>query len=71
MSTATFKVRGKLDGAGGDKDGTLTINRETGVVIVRPKGRRATYETTLGKIATYVCLNGFRNESSKSEDGEG
>jgi len=69
MSTATFKVKGRLDGAGGDKEGTLTINRETGVVIVRPKGRRATYETTLGRIATYVCLNGFRNEGKATDEG--
>jgi len=56
MSTASFKVFGKLDGAGGNKPGTLTIDRETGEVIVRPKGSRTVYKSTLGSIATMVCV---------------
>lgn len=57
MSTASFKVRGKLDGAGGDKEGTFSIDRETGVVTVRPKGSRLVYQTTIGRLATWVCQN--------------
>jgi hypothetical protein len=70
MSTASFKVRGKLDSAGAEQEGTVTIDRETGKVTVRPKGRRTTYETTLGRIATWVCQNGFANKPTTGGDEE-
>lgn len=56
MTTASFKVHGKLDGAGGNKLGTMTIDRETGEVVVRPKGSRTVYRSTLGSLATMVCV---------------
>jgi hypothetical protein len=55
MSTAHFKVKGKLDGAGGMHEGTLSIDRETGYVTVRPKGCRSTYAIPIGELATLVC----------------
>jgi hypothetical protein len=56
MSVAKFVVRGKLDGAGGDKAGTLTIDRATGEVCVRAKGSHRVYRTMLGSLATMVCI---------------
>lgn len=56
MSTAKFSVIGKLDGAGGMKTGTLSIDRATGEVIVRPKGSRTVYRSTLAVFATWVCV---------------
>lgn len=55
MSTAKFRVRGQLDGAGGPKDGTVEINRETGVLTVRPLHSRTSYEVPLNDVATWVC----------------
>ena len=55
MSTAKFRVRGQLDGAGGPKDGTVEINRETGVLTVRPLHSRTAYEVPLNDVATWVC----------------
>jgi hypothetical protein len=57
MSVASFKVRGRLDSAGGEMEGTIMIDRETGKVSVRPKGRRSTYDTSLSQVATWVCQN--------------
>lgn len=56
MSVAKFNVRGRLDGAGGDKTGTITIDRETGEVCVRAKGSHRVYRTMLGSLATMVCI---------------
>lgn len=55
MSTATFKVFGKLGMAGGESEGTLQIDRETGKVTVRRKRSHTVYETTLSRIADKVC----------------
>jgi hypothetical protein len=57
MTVAVFKVRGRLDSAGGDKDGTIKVDRETGKVTVRVRGSRTVYETTIGRVATLVCQN--------------
>ncbi len=69
MSKAAFKVRGKLDSAGGEKEGTLYIDRDSGAVTVRPKGSRTTYELPLSRVASYVCQNGFANKPSAGEEG--
>ena len=71
MSKASFKVRGKLDSAGAEKEGTLTIDRESGKVEVRPRGSRRTYEVTLSRMANWICQNGFVNQPSKSEEADG
>ena len=55
MSTARFKVKGRLDGAGGTHEGTLTIDRETGCITVRPLGCRQTYSMFIGDVATMIC----------------
>jgi hypothetical protein len=55
MSIAKFKVYATLDGAGGMKKGTFEIDRETGVVTVRPYRSRLVYEVLLNNLATTVC----------------
>jgi hypothetical protein len=69
MSVASFKVRGKLDSAGPEVEGTLFIDRKTGKVTVRRKGSRTTYETTVGMLATWVCryTMGIRPKDAKQE----
>lgn len=56
MSIARFSVESKLDGAGGNKRGTMTIDRDTHEVRVRPLGSRREYLTTLDELATLVCV---------------
>jgi hypothetical protein len=55
VSTARFEVRGKLDGAGADKDGQVLIDRDTNSFIVRPHRSRTTYSLPLDVVATWVC----------------
>jgi hypothetical protein len=48
MSLARFKVMGRFDKAGGAPiPATLVINRDNGVVTVRPLRRRHVYTGTL------------------------
>jgi hypothetical protein len=55
MAVSRFKVFGTLDSAGGMKKGTFEIDRETGVVTVRPFRSRLVYEVLLNNLATLVC----------------
>jgi hypothetical protein len=59
MSVAKFKVYGTLDGAGGMKKGTFEIDRNTGVVTVRPYRSHTVYEALLNNLATTVCKQGL------------
>lgn len=68
MSTASFKVHGRLDSAGAEKAGTVFIDRDSKKVMVRPKGSRTTYEMPLSRVATYVCQNGFANKPNAGEE---
>jgi hypothetical protein len=52
---ARFKVTGKLDGAGGMRKGTVIIEREAGLMHVRPLRRRRVYTMPLWMVADYVC----------------
>ena len=54
VTVARFPVTGQLDCAGGRQPGTVTIDRETNMFAVRPRGRRRTYELDLGTVATMV-----------------
>lgn len=69
MSTATFKVFGKLGMAGAEGEGTLLIDRETGKVTVRRKRSHTIYETSLNRIADYICVNGFPTKAQR-DDGQ-
>jgi hypothetical protein len=70
MTTATFRVFGRLGMAGADGEGTLSINRETGQVIVRRKRSHTVYETTLNRLADYICVNGLPTKPGREEDGQ-
>lgn len=49
--TARFRVLAKLDQAARFTYGTVSIDRETGVVEIRPLRRRKVYTTTLAALA--------------------
>jgi hypothetical protein len=55
MSVAKFRVVGQLDGAGGMKEGTVEIDRATGMMTVRPLRSRTAYELPLKDVATWLC----------------
>ena len=55
MTIARFSVHGALDSAGGDQKGTVEIDRQTGIMRVRPHGRQKTYDLSLDAVATLVC----------------
>jgi hypothetical protein len=54
MSVAKFTVQAQLDGAGGAKKGTVSIDRTTGLVTVRPSRSRSTYTAKLADIADLI-----------------
>jgi hypothetical protein len=51
MSRAIFRFYGRIDGA---TEGTVTIDRETDLVSVRPLRRRRVYELPLAWVANAV-----------------
>jgi len=51
---ATFRVRGRLDRAGGVRDGTVTIDRSDGTFTVRPLRSRRVYTLPLSVVADVV-----------------
>ncbi len=65
MSTARFPVVAALDGAGGKKEGTVSIDRETNTLSVRPKRSRRTYDMSLEAIATIVCRHVLMSEEQE------
>lgn len=70
MSQVHIKVKAQFDSAGGMKDGTITINRETGEVVVRQLRARRAYHSSLRAIANMVCKVGTCIEAS-ADDKEG
>jgi hypothetical protein len=62
MTTARFPVTGTLDGAGGRRRGTVTIDRETGDVVVRPLRSHRTYMMPLASVATWICVTNIEHE---------
>ncbi len=59
---ARFRVLGRLDRASALTEGTVTIERETGIITVRPLRKRRTYSLTLGEVATWICQTIIRAE---------
>ena len=51
MSIARFRVYGRIDGV---NECTVTIDRETGVIAVRPLRRKRTYELPLAFVAGII-----------------
>jgi hypothetical protein len=68
MSVASFRVFGRLGMAGSDGEGTLSINRENGQVTVRRKRSHTVYETTLNRLADYICTNGLPTKPGREAD---
>lgn len=54
MGVAKFVVEAQLDSAGGKKKGTVSIDRETGNVTVRPFRSHAVYHGKLSDIADRI-----------------
>jgi hypothetical protein len=54
MGLAKFRVHGKLDSAGSLQDGTVVIDRESGMFTVRPLRRRAVFQMRLSDVADMV-----------------
>lgn len=59
---AHFRVVGKLDHAARVQEGTMSIDRDTGIVHVRPKRRRKVYECTVDALAQVVVQRSIRLE---------
>ena len=57
MRCARFKVFGRLDGAGGARQGTVTIERgfSESLVHVRPFRRKRVYTMPLSQVADFIC----------------
>lgn len=62
MTVARFKVFGRLDGAGGARQGTLSIDRAAGLVHVRPYKRQRVYTMPLSMVADMICMRIIMNE---------
>lgn len=62
MTTARFPVVGPLDSAGGVQRGTVLIDREAGLVTVRPLRKKTTYTMPLSAVATMICQRIILNE---------
>ncbi len=48
-------VRGQLDGAGGEQEGTMVIDPILGTVTIRPLKKRTTYTRSLTDVANFIC----------------
>lgn len=62
MRCARFKVFGQLDGAGGAKQGTVIVDRVSGLLHVRPFRRKRVYTMPLSMVADMVCKRILMNE---------
>lgn len=67
MSTARFPVVAHLDGAGGTKQGTVEVDRETKMFRVRPKRSHRVYELPLAMVATMVCRQVIMGEAIEKQ----
>lgn len=48
-------VRGRLDGAGGDQNGTMVIDPTLGTISVRPEKKQSVYTRSVREIADFIC----------------
>lgn len=54
MSVAKFTVNATLDSAGGKKKGTVSIDRDTNIVTVRPLRSHSVYTAKLEDLADMI-----------------
>lgn len=50
-----IRVRGLLDSAGGEQEGTMVIDPILNTVTVKPLRKHAEYTISLKEVADYVC----------------
>ena len=50
-----IRVRGQLDSAGGEQNGTMVIDPILGTVTVKPLRKHSEYTISLKEVADYVC----------------
>lgn len=55
MALARFRVTGQLDSIGRFQAGTVTIDRASGIISVRPLRRHRVYELPLSDVAQMIC----------------
>lgn len=54
MSSAKFVIEAQFDSAGGKKKGTVLINRETGVISIRPFQSQRVYHAKLHEVVDRI-----------------
>jgi hypothetical protein len=59
-----FRIYARLDDASRAQHGTVTIDRENGLVTIRPLRRRRVYEFLLGDLASMAVRAQLRAEAS-------
>lgn len=67
MSKAKFVVTARMDSAGGLQKGTVEIDRESGLVTIRPMGKHRTYTAPLSTVADIICQRIILNEMADSK----
>lgn len=65
MRRARFQIVARLEHASVATSGTVTIDRATGVVEIRPHRRRRVYLTTLAALASYAVRAELRAEEAE------
>lgn len=71
MSKSRFKVYALLDNAATAQRGTVEIDRDTGMLHVRPHKRRKRYSMPLSVVATMVCQAEILDELRKKRAAKG
>ena len=49
------RVKGQLDGAGGDQDGTMIIDPVLCTVTIRPFRKQTQYTKSLREVSDWIC----------------
>lgn len=49
------RVRGQLDGAGGDQQGTMIIDPVLSTVTIQPFRKQSKYTKSLREVADWIC----------------
>jgi len=59
---AHFRVEARFDAAGGKQEGTVTVDRDAGLVHVRPLRAQRVYTMPLDMVADMICQRIVLNE---------
>ena len=66
MSIARFEILGRFDGHKVTR-GTLAVDRETGLISVRPHRRRKVYQLPASFVAEIICQRCIRAEVNQKK----